>query len=349
MSKLAQRVAKAVATGQKSDKLIQVGSDGGPLTLGVFTFQRRGVEIHGDPSLAEWSEAFAFAKTVEDGALFWLGDLLKHAENRGDWGETYTQALDTTDYAYQTIADAVWVCSQIEFSRRREKLSYSIHHEVASLTTIAEQDKLLDRAESDQLSTRDVRQVVKRLRRGAKLEAATWPEGKYGVILMDPPWRPDEGLLDPTREIENQYPTMTVDELCAMQAKIDALAGDDCVLLMWTTAQKIGEAVEILNAWGFTVKSGAVWVKGSIGMGYWFRSRHELLILATRGEPMTPLEPDRADSVIVAERRGHSEKPDELYDVIERMFPSIPKVEVFARAERDGWGHVTNEPTLRSA
>lgn len=185
--------------------------------------------------------------------------------------------------------------------------------------------------------------------RAEQLAATVWPVGKFAVILADPPWKPDEGLLDPTRRIENQYPTLTLDELIALRPTIEALALADCVLLLWTTTQKIGEAVALIAAWNFVVKSGAVWIKPSVGMGYWFRGRHELLILATRGNPRTPLEADRPDSVITAPRRGHSEKPDALYALVERMFPEVPKVEIFARARRDGWSLATNESELRPA
>jgi N6-adenosine-specific RNA methylase IME4 len=181
------------------------------------------------------------------------------------------------------------------------------------------------------------------------LAETVWPDGKYGVILADPPWKPDEGILDPTRQIENQYPTLSVDELIALAPDVVDRAAADCVLAMWTTAQKLSEAVAIISAWKFTVKSGAVWVKPSIGMGYWFRQRHELLIVATAGSPATPLESDRPDSVIEAPRRGHSEKPDEVYGLLERMFPMIPKLELFARADRPGWARMRNETVLRSA
>jgi N6-adenosine-specific RNA methylase IME4 len=193
-----------------------------------------------------------------------------------------------------------------------------------------------------------VRQTKPKIR-ADKLAEAIWPEGKHGVILADPPWKPDDGLLDPTRRIENQYPTMTLDELIALKPKVDALALADCVLLLWATTQKVSEATSLIAAWGFTVKSGAVWVKNSIGMGYWFRGRHELLLLATRGTPMTPLEANRPDSVITADRSGHSEKPAVVYRLIEEMFPTIPKVEIFARAQREGWSIATNETQLRSA
>jgi N6-adenosine-specific RNA methylase IME4 len=169
------------------------------------------------------------------------------------------------------------------------------------------------------------------------------------VILGDPPWQPDAGVLDPSRRIENQYPTMALAQLVELRPRIDALALDDCVLLLWTTTQKLADAVTLIQAWGFDVKSGAVWVKDRVGMGYWFRGRHELLILATRGKPMTPLEAHRPDSVITAPRRGHSEKPAAVYELVEQMFPQVPKVEIFARAKRSGWAHGTNETTLRSA
>jgi len=165
-----------------------------------------------------------------------------------------------------------------------------------------------------------------------------WPTGQYGVILADPPWQPSAGLLDPTRQIENQYPTMSQDAIEALAPRVQACAAEDCVLLLWTTSQKIAEAVVIIAAWGFEIKSGAVWVKPSIGMGYWFRARHELLLLATQGHPHTPLESDRPDSVIIAPRAAHSQKPAAQYDLIEAMFPGVPKVELFARgAARPGW------------
>jgi N6-adenosine-specific RNA methylase IME4 len=209
--------------------------------------------------------------------------------------------------------------------------------------------KLAAQVSAGEVSLADAVRQLKPQARADKLAATIWPDGKYGVVLADPPWKPDDGLLDPTRRIENQYPTATLAELAAMRPHVDAIALDDCVLLLWTTTQKLAEAVSLIDAWGFVVKSGAVWIKPRVGMGYWFRGRHELLVLATRGNPMTPLEADRPDSVISAPRRAHSQKPDELYAIVERMFPNVPKAELFARATRQGWARGTNEQTLRSA
>lgn len=79
-------------------------------------------------------------------SIMWnIGDWLNYGERI--YGEIYTQALEETDYAYQTLADEKWIASRIEFSRRRENLSFSHHKEVAALDP-ADQDTLLDESES---------------------------------------------------------------------------------------------------------------------------------------------------------------------------------------------------------
>jgi len=50
-----------------------------------------------------------------------------------------------------------------------------------------------------------------------------------------------------------------------------------------------------------------------------------------------------ADDLIHAPRREHSRKPDEAYELIERMYPELPRIELFARARRPGWDAWGNE------
>ncbi len=76
-----------------------------------------------------------------------------------------------------------------------------------------------------------------------------------------------------------------------------------------------------------------------------WRQRHELLLIATKGEPPVPQPADRPDSVVNAPRAEHSEKPDVFYDVIERMYPAFSKIEMFARHPREGWGRWGNQAT----
>jgi N6-adenosine-specific RNA methylase IME4 len=92
-----------------------------------------------------------------------------------------------------------------------------------------------------------------------------------------------------------------------------------------------------MEAWGFSYKSQIVWVKNRIGTGYWFRSQHELLLVGTRGHIPAPAMGTQVPSVIEAPVGRHSEKPSVFYEVIERYFPTLPKIELYARGARPGW------------
>lgn len=100
---------------------------------------------------------------------------------------------------------------------------------------------------------------------------------KYEVIYADPPWRYDFSKSN-SREIENQYPTMSVDEICSLKVP----TADNAVLYLWATAPKLLEALRVMDAWGFEYKTNAVWDKQIIGMGYWFRGQHELLLVVEK-------------------------------------------------------------------
>jgi N6-adenosine-specific RNA methylase IME4 len=67
------------------------------------------------------------------------------------------------------------------------------------------------------------------------------------------------------------------------------------------------------------------------------------LLIAARGKMRSPSEGTRPPSVIHAARREHSRKPDQAYEMIERMYPELPKIELFARQERPGWRQWGNE------
>jgi N6-adenosine-specific RNA methylase IME4 len=97
------------------------------------------------------------------------------------------------------------------------------------------------------------------------------------------------------------------------------------------------EALEVLNAWGFAYKTNAVWDKGKIGLGYWFRIQHELLLIGTKGDVRPPIESARISSVFREERTGHSTKPEAVYEWIEQAFPGRAKLEMYARRRRFGW------------
>lgn len=169
-------------------------------------------------------------------------------------------------------------------------------------------------------------------------EAVTGAHGSslqrvFGVIYADPPWRYDSGTVDPTRKIENHYPTMDIKDICAIQPP----ASKDCVLYMWATAPMLVEAMQVISAWGFRYKTHAIWDKQKIGIGFWFRGQHELLMVGVRGKVRAPEPEKRVPSVIRHPRGQHSAKPDQVRDLITGWFPGVPKLEMFARPWTEMW------------
>jgi N6-adenosine-specific RNA methylase IME4 len=175
----------------------------------------------------------------------------------------------------------------------------------------------------------------------AQLVAPAMPAGTYRLIYADPPWQ-YEHVATESRAIANQYPPMTLDAICALEMP----AADDALLFLWAPPPKLAEALRVIDAWGFVFRTSAVWDKEQIGMGYYFRQQHESLLVAARGTPPTPDPECRPASIIRARRGVHSEKPIDVYVVIEAMYPWFTKrdrIELFARGERPGWTAWGNE------
>ena len=187
-------------------------------------------------------------------------------------------------------------------------------------------------------SVRDVNRVAKQTAHQERIAALAAPDalptGPFSILYADPPWR-YEHVETANRAIENQYPTMSLEEIMALD--VDAIAADDSLLFLWATNPKLDEAIEVIRAWGFTYRTNLVWVKDQIGMGYYARQQHELLLVARRGNFPTPVESARPASVIHAPRTRHSAKPHEVYALIEAMYPGVSRVELFSRSAREGW------------
>ena len=161
------------------------------------------------------------------------------------------------------------------------------------------------------------------------------PSGPFDLVYADPPWRYEFSKSD-SRSVEAHYPTLSQEEIESL--RIPAAA--DSVLFLWTSAPNLVEALDVMRAWGFVYRTHMVWDKARIGMGYWCRSRHELLLIATRGTPRVPPVRWRPDSILTFARSPvHSAKPREVRRIIERMLPwANRRLELFARGRPPrGW------------
>ncbi len=164
------------------------------------------------------------------------------------------------------------------------------------------------------------------------------PKGKFNVIYADPPWRYDHTETK-SRAIENKYPTMTLEDIKNIEVHSDKA----CVLFLWTTAPKIKEALEVMQSWGFSYRTQGVWDKETIGMGYWFRGQHEILLVGIKGNISPPFPENRFSSVYRKKKSVHSKKPKFYYTMIEKMFPKGKYLELFSRNKRKNWTMWGNE------
>jgi len=165
-----------------------------------------------------------------------------------------------------------------------------------------------------------------------------FPDKKYQVIYADPPWN-YRHCASKSRRIENKYPTMSLSEIKALQVPTE----DNAVLYLWATAPKLLEATEVLVAWGFDYRTCAIWDKKIIGMGYWFRGQHELLLVGVRGKFSPPAQALRISSVYQEQRTRHSKKPDAIRNYVAQWYPDHSKIELFARQRTPGWDVWGNE------
>jgi N6-adenosine-specific RNA methylase IME4/ParB-like chromosome segregation protein Spo0J len=240
----------------------------------------------------------------------------------------------------------------------RGAISVSAAADVAALPA-QEQREIVARGEREILrAAQDIRARKAEIRRAERIErlAVTCNQNsplpndrRYAVLYADPPWHFEvyNERSGVERAAGNHYPTMPLEEICALP--VSYLATDAAALFLWTTAPHLQESFDVLAAWGFEYKTTVVWVKDKIGLGYFVRNQHELLLVATRGDMPSPSPANRPASVISAPRREHSRKPDEAYALIEQMYPELPKVELFARQKRSGWQTWGNEVRAEKA
>lgn len=248
--------------------------------------------------------------------------------------ETYRQAKRVVEEGAPELVDAMDAgVAAISTAADIATLPEADQREVVAQgeRAILEAAKAIRQRKAEERRQERIAKIVEIAKQNEPLDASL---GKFSVIYADPPWR-YEHIESESRAIENQYPTMSLDEICAMP--VQDICADDCVLFLWATSPKLAEAMRVIEFWGFDYRTSMVWVKDKIGMGYYARQRHELLLIAKRGNPVTPEPSARPDSVVESERTEHSRKPEIFYDLIERMYPEFPRVELFCRTPRPGW------------
>jgi N6-adenosine-specific RNA methylase IME4/ParB-like chromosome segregation protein Spo0J len=195
---------------------------------------------------------------------------------------------------------------------------------------------------------------------GDRLRAAPPPlpmHGPYRTILADVPWpaeidtaSPAEPRPEAMRKVEGRgyfpYPTMTIDEIAALDVP-SIVHPDGCALWLLITNFHLarGAHLPILSAWGFEASTILTWCKPKIGHGQRLRGATEHAVLAIRGD--VPCLPGAQKTWFVSDaapgngKLSHSQKPEELFAIIEAVTPAPRYAFLFAGASvPQGWdGH----------
>lgn len=173
---------------------------------------------------------------------------------------------------------------------------------------------------------------------------------KYSIIYADPPWKYNSRANHKTRfrgGAEGHYPLMTMQEIKSLP--IEKLPADNSVLFLWCTFPYLNEQIKLFEHWGFKYKTlGFSWLKQNpknkklfFGVGYYAKSNCEICLMGIKGK-MKPVS-NKVSSAILAPRREHSRKPDEARNRIVELFGDLPRIELFARQQADGWDCWGNE------
>ena len=174
---------------------------------------------------------------------------------------------------------------------------------------------------------------------------------RYDLILADPPWRQAKGGRKSVRPIssgtELDYPVCSLEEIKEhLRQATDLASGDNVILFLWTIDKYLFEAQQIAESLGYKLHARMIWNKVTgIPAAFTVRYGHEYLLYMYKGKliPVATEERGKIHTVFTEQVQKHSQKPEISYEIIERLYPNLKKLEMYARRQRDGWDAFGNE------
>ncbi|KAF9979145.1 hypothetical protein BGZ73_005313 [Actinomortierella ambigua] len=171
-------------------------------------------------------------------------------------------------------------------------------------------------------------------------------ECQFDVILMDPPWQ--LATHAPTRGVAIAYQQLP--DICIEDLPIPKLSSNGFIFI-WVINNKYAKAFDLMRKWGYSYVDDITWVKQTVnrrmakGHGYYLQHAKETCLVGKKGADPPNCRHSIGSDVIFSERRGQSQKPEELYDMIEELVPEGRYLEIFGRKNnlRDYWVTVGNE------
>jgi N6-adenosine-specific RNA methylase IME4 len=168
--------------------------------------------------------------------------------------------------------------------------------------------------------------------------------GQFDAILMDPPWK--LAGAQPTRGVAIGYSYLSDAAIEDLPVQLLAREG---FLFVWVINSKYAAGIRLMQKWGYRLVDDIAWVKETVNRrlakshGYYLQHAKESCLVGVKGTPRAAA--SIASDVIFAGRRGQSQKPDAIYELIEQLVPNGQYLEIFARRNnlRNGWVSIGNE------
>jgi N6-adenosine-specific RNA methylase IME4 len=176
-------------------------------------------------------------------------------------------------------------------------------------------------------------------------------DNRYDLIVADPPWKQSKGGKKSVRKNSSgkplDYPVCSLDEIKEHLRQATSLArGENLILFLWTIDKYLFEAQQIAEELGYKLHARMIWNKVTgIPAAFTVRYGHEYLLYMYKGKltPVATEERGKIHTVFTEKVQRHSQKPEVSYEIIDRLYPNLKKLELYARRERDGYDSWGNE------
>lgn len=162
--------------------------------------------------------------------------------------------------------------------------------------------------------------------------------------MMDPPWQ--LATSNPTRGVALGYGQLIQKDIKSLP--INKLQ-ENGLLFIWVINASFDFAVSLFSHWGYHIIDELTWIKLTVNgklaksNGYYLQHAKEICLVGLKGQGPEKLR--AGTDVILAQRRGQSQKPEEIYHLIEDLVPNGNYLEIFARKNnlRNYWISIGNE------
>jgi mRNA m6A methyltransferase catalytic subunit len=166
----------------------------------------------------------------------------------------------------------------------------------------------------------------------------------FDAIMMDPPWQLSGAT--PTRGVTISYEALSDQAIKSLPIPKLQKHG---LLFLWTINAKYRTSLQLLDDWGYKFVDEIAWVKKTCNNkiakshGYWLQHAKETCLVGLKGN--IEINVNTIPDIIFSLRRGQSQKPEEIYQMIEQILPNGCYLEIFGRRNnlRNGWITIGNE------